>query len=249
MRHLLTLIMIIAAIATAMVSCDKNNDPQPPNQGGINDSIPNGNDTIINGNDTIIPDDGNDTITPTNPTDSIPTEYTGWENMQRDTILKGAMGASHVYIPTVTIYDEDGNNLLDVNNPDNVREDNFYCLYNNMIYNKGSKLPFLSTVEIGYRIPIPYGSEYAYPPFLVLGETLSTVDKEFMFYWPEKNYRMHIRAYCVSEEVYIPEYAERYPESNGIGIVTSYGTFYNGKLNASKLILHKDGTVTGPKLN
>lgn len=196
---------------------------------------------------------GNDPEPPAPPAenpDSIPTEFTGWENLATDSMRTDMTGGLWpMFKPSISIVDDKGNNLLSPRTEGNVRGDGFYFTHNDIICPActGNAPPIsasFSYPEWFGEVPVDYMviATMQYCDYVDAQYLPVNVDESVMFHWPERNFKMHLRLYLASEP-----YTHHTEDDNysALAFRARFGMFVNGRCSgtAVRLRLRPDGSV------
>lgn len=185
-----------------------------------------------------------------------PTQYTGYENLIRDTVGDGYTGMRFLEWPGIAIYDTAGRNLLSEEDG-NVRDNDFQFIHEGKIYRKGTCMPGFSSGTqhaIGYTMFTPGGKFNV--KTLIMGmlnwwfdlEKGGNSFRDYEFVWPEKNYNCYLRVYEQADRIKLPEHWRGH-EGLDSATVYSWCLFVNGyaapvPTDYIRLVVNNDGSVT-----
>lgn len=179
--------------------------------------------------------------------DGPPAEYTGKEFLRYRIMYKEYNGMPWPESQTLHIEDAEGNNLLDPKTPGNVHDNDFYIEYQDSAYHVGDETPL--GWKFGYEEEPVIGSLSSryIVNYLILGNELRS-DKEVVFHWPEKNFKVYLR--CVDNLEYnvkVP-WNDEYQTDTAYSVQT-HGIYVNGVGGIKcQLTVAADGTVSAKAL-
>lgn len=134
---------------------------------------------------------------PTPPTPPIDPDSAMIQDLKWESKPKGLIGgADHIYCINMYIKDKAGNDLLDPENPNNVRDNKFRLEFEDQVVNVGDPVTYFGKITIDFGFDeIFYGTGNPIYLGILSPFWAPKTDVKFKFIWPERNIETKIRVY------------------------------------------------------